>query len=56
LWFNPIVHIAGLMRDGFYPFYQPTYVSIAYPLAVAAMTTMAGLFLLNRYHRDILDK
>lgn len=56
LWFNPIVHIAGLMRDGFYPFYQPTYVSIVYPLAVAALTTMAGLFLLNRYHRDILDK
>lgn len=56
LWFNPIVHIAGLMRDGFYPFYQPTYVSIAYPLAIAALTTMAGLFLLNRYHRDILDK
>lgn len=56
LWFNPIVHIAGVMRDGFYPFYQPTYVSIAYPLAIAALTTMAGLFLLNRYHRDILDK
>lgn len=56
LWFNPIVHIAGLMRDGFYPFYQPTYVSITYPLAIAALTTMAGLFLLNRYHRDILDK
>ncbi len=56
LWFNPIVHIAGLMRDGFYPFYQPTYVSVAYPLAVSALTTMAGLFLLNRYHRDILDK
>lgn len=56
LWFNPIVHIAGLMRDGFYPFYQPTYVSVAYPLGIAAVTTMAGLFLLNRYHRDILDK
>ncbi len=56
LWFNPIVHIAGIMRDGFYPFYQPTYISIAYPLAIAALTTMAGLFLLYRYHRDILDK
>ncbi|KIN62874.1 ABC-2 type transporter [Sulfitobacter noctilucicola] len=56
LWFNPIVHIAGLMRDGFYPFYQPTYVSKVYPLAIAALTAMAGLFLLNRYHRDILDK
>jgi capsular polysaccharide transport system permease protein len=56
LWLNPIVHIAGLMRDGFYPFYQPTYVSVGYPMAVAALTTMIGLFLLNRYHRDILDK
>ena len=56
LWFNPIVHIAGLMRDGFYPFYQPSYVSIAYPMGIAALTTMAGLFLLNRYHRDILDR
>ena len=56
LWFNPIVHIAGLMRDGIYPFYQPTYVSVAYPMIVAALTTLAGLFLLNRYHRDILDQ
>lgn len=56
LWFNPIVHIAGLMRDGFYPFYQPTYVSLTYPLAVGAVTAISGLFLLYRYHRDILDK
>lgn len=56
LWFNPLVHIAGLMRDGYYPFYQPTYVSVTYPLFVSAVTCMTGLFLLNRYHRDILDK
>lgn len=56
LWFNPIVHIAGLMRDGFYPFYQPTYVSIAYPLIIGLSSTMAGLFLLRRYHRDMLDR
>lgn len=56
LWYNPIVHIVGLMRDGYYPFYQPTYVSLAYPLAIAAITQMTGLFLLHRYHRDILDK
>lgn len=56
LWFNPMVHIVGLMRDGFYPFYQPTYVSFVYPLTVAALSFLAGLFLLYRYHRDILDK
>lgn len=56
LWYNPIVHVVGIMRDGYYPFYEPTYTSVAYPFAVAAMTLVAGLFLLNRYHRDILDK
>ena len=55
LWFNPLVHIAGLMRDGYYPFYQPGYVSILYPLILSAGATVAGLFLLNRYHRDIID-
>lgn len=55
LWYNPMVHIAGLMRDGYYPFYQPTYVSIIYPLIVSALTMMSGLFLLYRYHRDVLD-
>jgi capsular polysaccharide transport system permease protein len=55
LWYNPLVHIVGLMRDGYYPFYQPTYISVVYPMAISAVTLMAGLFLLNRYHRDILD-
>lgn len=56
LWFNPIVHIAGLMRDGFYPFYKPTYVSVAYPLMISLGSALAGLLLLRRYHRDMLDK
>ena len=56
LWYNPLVHIVGLMRDGYYPYYQPTYVSILYPVGLAALTLMTGLFLLNRYHRDILDR
>lgn len=56
LWFNPLAHIVGVMRDGYYPFYHPTYVSVAYVMAISALTGLAGLFLLNRYHRDILDK
>lgn len=55
LWFNPLVHVVGLMRDAFYPYYQPSYISLLYPLVVAAGTMTMGLFLLNRYHRDILD-
>ncbi|MEL6806795.1 MAG: ABC transporter permease [Pseudomonadota bacterium] len=55
LWLNPLVHVVGMMRDGFYPFYQPTYVSVMYPIALGGALGLAGLFLLNRYHRDILD-
>jgi capsular polysaccharide transport system permease protein len=56
LWFNPLVHLVGVMRDGYYPFYHPNYISVAYVMAIAAITGLIGLFLLNRYHRDILDK
>ncbi|MEM8537935.1 MAG: ABC transporter permease, partial [Pseudomonadota bacterium] len=55
LWLNPLVHVVGMMRDGFYPFYQPTYVTVMYPIVLGCGLGMAGLFLLNRYHRDILD-
>ena len=54
LWYNPLVHIVGLMRDGYYPYYQPTYVSVIYPFALGMGLMVVGLFLLNRYHRDIL--
>ncbi len=56
LWFNPLVHIIGVMRDGVYPFYHPNYVSKLYVLSIAAVTMTSGLFLLHHYHRDILDK
>ena len=56
LWYNPLVHVMGIMRDGYYPYYQPTYVSVIYPCAIGAILTIVGLFLLNRYHRDILDR
>lgn len=56
LWYNPLLHPIGAMRDGFYAYYEPTYVSSAYVFFISAITTLVGLFLLNRYHRDILDK
>ncbi|WP_371223622.1 ABC transporter permease [Roseovarius sp. 2305UL8-3] len=56
LWYNPLVHPIGMMRDAYYPYYNPTYISVAYPMLIGASMMLAGLFLLNRYHRDILDK
>ena len=56
LWYNPLVHPVGLMREGIYPFYQPNYISIAYPMALGAILTITGLLLLGRYYRDMLLK
>lgn len=55
LWFNPVSHITGLMRRGFYPTYEASYVSIPYVLCFGLITLALGLLLLNRYHRDLLN-
>jgi len=56
LWYNPLIHITGLMRSGFFPMYTPQYVSQTYVLAIALGTLVMGLILLGRYHRDILNR
>lgn len=54
LWYNPLVHIVGLMRRGFYPTYDASYVSTNYLITVGLVTLVIGLLLLRRFHRDIL--
>lgn len=54
VWFNPLIHVVGVMRAAFYPTYDAGYVSGSYILAVAAVSFTAGLLLLRRSHRDLL--
>jgi capsular polysaccharide transport system permease protein len=54
LWYNPLMHVTGLMRDGFYSSYSPTYVSVPYVLAFALVPMITGLLLLRQFHRDLL--
>lgn len=56
LWYNPLVHITGLMRTGFYPTYTGDYVSELYVFGVSLGLLVMGLILLGRYHRDILNR
>lgn len=56
LWYNPLVHVIGLMREGFYPMYNPLYVSEIYVIIVSLLCLFFGLVLLGRYHRDILNQ
>lgn len=55
LWYNPLIHVTGQMREGFYPTYAPQYISEIYVLTISLATLLLGLILLGRYHRDILN-
>ncbi len=54
IWFNPLIHVVGIMRAGFYPTYDAGYVSVIFVLSVSLVTFAAGLLLLRRSHRDLL--
>lgn len=55
LWFNPLIHITGTMRSGFYPIYGATFASPLYVLGISLALTALGQILLGRYHREILN-
>lgn len=56
LWYNPIVHIVGYMRSGFYPTYDASYVSVPYVTGVSLTCLALGLVLLRRNYQDLLDR
>jgi capsular polysaccharide transport system permease protein len=55
LWFNPLVHAIGWMRHGVYTTYDALYVSIPYVLGFSAICFVAGLTLLHRNYRFLLQ-
>ncbi|MFP3385577.1 ABC transporter permease [Tritonibacter sp. SIMBA_163] len=56
LWFNPLIHLGGVMRTGFYASYDPSYISMTYVCIVGAVPMFFGVLLLRRYAKDILYK
>ena len=55
LWWNPLLHIVGAMRAGFYPMYDSSYVSPTYAFGVALGLLAMGLLLVRRHHLTILN-
>ena len=55
IWYNPLMHITGLARNGFYATYSASYVSVAYVAACGLIPMFFGTLLMVRYHRDILN-
>ena len=56
LWYNPLIHLTGLARMGFYADYDPGYISLLYVALVACIPMFFGVLLLRRYSKDILYK
>jgi capsular polysaccharide transport system permease protein len=55
LWYNPLIHVTALMRQGFYPTYRPDFISGGYVVAISLICLAAGLLFLGSYHRRILN-
>lgn len=56
LWWNPLVHVVGQMRKGFYLNYPGDYISPLYVLGIGLALWAAGLALLLRHHRRIVNE
>ena len=54
LWYNPLLHLTGMMRDGFYVLYRPSYISFVYVGLWIMIPMVLGLLLLKRHHRNLL--
>lgn len=55
LWWNPLIHIIGITRVGFYSVYEGGYIALAYPLAIAGVTLFLGLALLRRHAANLIN-
>jgi capsular polysaccharide transport system permease protein len=55
LWYNPLVHVIGEMRRGFYGTYDAPFVAPVYVYGFAGVCLVFGMIFLSRYHRDILN-
>ena len=56
LEWNPILHIVGRTRDGFYHSYNGNYVDPLYTMTIAIVCAAFGLMFLRRYFRDNLER
>jgi len=56
MWWNPVLHVVGLMRAGFFGSYDPTWASPLYVLGVAGTLFLAGGWLLRRHASFLIEQ
>ncbi|MEM9585158.1 MAG: ABC transporter permease [Pseudomonadota bacterium] len=55
LWYNPLVHVIGMTRDGIYGNYDGDYITPLYPYSIGGVTLLLGLMLLRRYSGHMVN-
>lgn len=56
LWWNPLIHVTAIMREGFYPIYQPNWISVAYVLSFSAAPFLVGVLLMRALRAKMLEQ
>ena len=56
IWWNPVLHVTGLMRAGFFGSYDPAWVAPLYVLGIAATLFLAGGWLLRRHASFLIEQ
>jgi capsular polysaccharide transport system permease protein len=56
LWYNPLIHIIGLVRMGFYPSYGGHYISELYVIGLSLVLTVFGFLMLEAQGRRLLNE
>ena len=56
LWWNPLMHITGEMRKGFFPTYDAAYVSMSYCYIFGLVLSAIGLILLRANYKTVLQQ
>ena len=56
LWYNPLIHVVGLMRAGFYGSYEADYASPLYVLGLALGLFVVGAYLLRRHASYLIEQ
>lgn len=55
LWWNPLMHVTGLFRTGFYDTYDAAYVSLPYVFGLGLTLTMLGLIFMRAWYKLVLE-
>lgn len=56
LWYNPLFHVTGQMRAGFYPTYDATYAAPLFAIGLGLGLLVLGLLLLSRHADGLIHK